>query len=67
VKDSLLSPRLGASWDPKGDGSTTVHASYGRYVAAINNGIAGSTSAVGTPAIFAYFYDGDPINDGGRS
>ncbi len=65
VKDSLFSPRLGASWDPKGDGSTTIRASYGRYVAAVNNGIAGSTSAAGVPGIFAYFYDGDPINDGG--
>ncbi|HWB29674.1 MAG TPA: carboxypeptidase regulatory-like domain-containing protein [Vicinamibacterales bacterium] len=65
VKDSLLSPRLGASWDPKGDGSTTIRASYGRYVAAVNNGIAGSTAAAGTPGIVAYFYDGDPINDGG--
>jgi len=36
AKDSLISPRLGLSWDPTGSGRTTVRASGGRYVDAIN-------------------------------
>jgi outer membrane receptor protein involved in Fe transport len=64
ARDSALSPRLGLVWDPTGEGRWSVNGSYGRYVAGINNAIADSTSPAGTPAIFAYFYEGPPINAG---
>jgi Carboxypeptidase regulatory-like domain/TonB dependent receptor-like, beta-barrel len=64
AKDSMLSPRAGVAWHPAGDERTTIRATAGRYVAAINNGIAGTTAPAGTPSILAYFYDGPGINDG---
>ena len=66
AKDSAWSPRLGVSWDPKGNGVWTVTASYGRYVAAIANNIADSSSPAGTPAVYAYYYLGPAINATGR-
>jgi hypothetical protein len=65
AKDSAFSPRLGVVFDPKGDGRWGVHASYGKYVAAIANSIADSASPGGTPSILAYFYQGPGINTGG--
>jgi hypothetical protein len=62
--DSALSPRLGLVWDPTGTGRTSVNASFAKYVAGLSNPIADSTSPAGTPAIFAYFYEGPAINDG---
>jgi hypothetical protein len=64
ANDSMLAPRLGVVWDPKGDGRTSVNASFSRYAAALSNTIAGSGSAAGNPAILAYLYFGDPINTG---
>jgi outer membrane receptor protein involved in Fe transport len=63
--DSAFSPRLGLVWDPAGNGRTSINASFGRYVAGINNSVAGSASPAGSPAILAYFYDGPAINAGG--
>jgi outer membrane receptor protein involved in Fe transport len=65
VRDSAFSPRLGMTWDPRGDGVWSVNTSYGRYVAAIANSIADSASPAGTPATFAWFYLGPNINTGG--
>ena len=62
AKDSAFSPRLGVVFDPKGDGRWSVHASYGKYVAAVANSIADSASPGGTPSILAYFYQGPGIN-----
>ena len=33
--DSKISPRLGATWDAKGDGDLVFNAGYGTYVAAL--------------------------------
>jgi outer membrane receptor for ferrienterochelin and colicin len=65
AKDSAFSPRLGLVWDPTGRGQMSVNASYAKYVAGLSNPIADSTSPAGTPAIFAFFYQGPAINDGG--
>ena len=62
ARDSAFSPRVGLVWDPSGEGRWSVNASYGRYVAGLNNAIADSSSPAGTPAIFAYFYQGPAIN-----
>jgi hypothetical protein len=59
-----LTPRLGLAWDPEGAGRTSITASFGRYVAALNNGLAGAASPAGNPAIMAYFYGGPAINTG---
>lgn len=64
ASDSAFSPRLGVVWDPAGNGRTSINASFGRYVAGINNSVAGSASPAGSPAILAYFYDGPAINTG---
>jgi hypothetical protein len=61
--DSMLSPRLGVVFDPKGDGRTTINASFSRYVAALAGSVAEGASPAGTPSILAYAYFGDPIND----
>lgn len=62
ASDSGFAPRLGVVWDPRGDGRWNVTASYGRYLAALANNIADSSSPAGTPALFAYFYLGPEIN-----
>lgn len=67
VDDSAWSPRLGATYDPKGDGEWLFSAYYGQYVSAIANTVADSSSAAGTPAILVFPYSGPgatPINVG---
>jgi hypothetical protein len=64
VDDSKVSPRIGVSYDLKGDGDWTFHATYGWYVAAIANSVGDASSAAGTPSIIAWDYLGDDINTG---
>ncbi|MEO6196018.1 MAG: TonB-dependent receptor, partial [Thermoanaerobaculia bacterium] len=64
VKDSKISPRVGATFDTRNDGRLVLHASYGQYVAAIANSIADSTSSAGAPATFQWAYAGPDINTG---
>jgi outer membrane receptor protein involved in Fe transport len=61
AKDSKISPRLSATWDPKGDGSMNVYASYGKYVSSIANSIGDQTANAGTPATIYYLYGSDTI------
>ena len=63
--DNRISPRLGLTYDLKGDGDWILNATVGRYVAAINNGAADQTSAAGTPAVFVSSYFGPAINVNG--
>jgi hypothetical protein len=62
--DSQVSPRLGLSYDVKGDGDIVVNASYGTYVAAIANtgNVADGASTGGALAGFFSFYQGPPVN-----
>ncbi|HVO52325.1 MAG TPA: carboxypeptidase regulatory-like domain-containing protein [Thermoanaerobaculia bacterium] len=61
--DSQFSPRLAASYDPKGDGTFRVTGSYARYVGQIQEGIAGSgATSAGSPASYYYYWAGAPIN-----
>ena len=62
--DDRLSPRIGASLDLKGDGRWLLHSGFSRYVSSLSNGVANDTAAGGAPALFIYFYTGDPINTG---
>ncbi len=62
--DTAWSPRLGVTWDPKGDGRMKFNASYARYVAAVQENFAGSASGAGNPAYFYYTYGGPDINTG---
>lgn len=64
ASDSNFSPRLAATWDPKGDGSWIINASYGKYVAGIANSVADSTSTAGAPATFQWAYGGPNVNTG---
>ncbi len=63
--DSKVSPRLGVSWDPKGDGDWTFNFSYANYVMVLaNTGNVANQSPGGQPAQFIWFYDGPDINVG---
>ncbi|MFN7990324.1 MAG: TonB-dependent receptor [Thermoanaerobaculia bacterium] len=62
--DSAFSPRLAANWDVKGDGRLRVGASYARYVGGQQENFVGGASAAGSPEIWVWYYEGDPINAG---
>ncbi len=62
VRDSKISPRVSATWDPKGDGDMNFSLGYGEYVAAVANSIADSQAAGGQPAYYNIFYGGPDIN-----
>ncbi len=62
VEDSAWSPRLGATWDVRGDGTWVANAGYARYVAAISTAMVDAGSAGGRTATFSYFYQGPAVN-----
>jgi len=59
--DSNISPRLGVTFDPSGDGKWQFQASYAKYVAALSNSVA-DVSPAGTPGSLSYLYTGPDIN-----
>ncbi|MFI5166720.1 MAG: carboxypeptidase regulatory-like domain-containing protein [Thermoanaerobaculales bacterium] len=59
--DSNISPRLGVTYDPTGNGKWQFSAGYAKYVAAINS-VASDVSAAGQPASLWYLYAGPDIN-----
>ena len=60
--DSKISPRLGVTFDPKGDGEWLFNASYGEYVMSISNSQGDASAAGGQPASLYYNYYGPDIN-----
>ncbi|HWM94799.1 MAG TPA: TonB-dependent receptor [Thermoanaerobaculia bacterium] len=60
--DSKLSPRLSATFDPKGDGDWIFNASYAEYVAALASTQANGTAQGGNPAAITWFWRGPSIN-----
>ena len=62
--DSKISPRLGLSYDVKGDGDLVINASLGSYVAAIANtgNVADGASTGGALAGFFTMYTGPQVN-----
>lgn len=67
AKDSAFSPRFGLIWDPTGRGQWTVTASAAKYVAAIANSVADSSSAGGNPQTRQFVYRGPSINAPGTT
>jgi outer membrane receptor protein involved in Fe transport len=57
-----ISPRLGVTWDPAGNGAWTVNGSYGVYVASLNSTIANGASIAGNPTTLQWAYTGPAIN-----
>jgi outer membrane receptor protein involved in Fe transport len=66
TKDSAFSPRLGANWNPDGQGRWLLNGSYGRYVAAVSGAIANSGSSAGSPASLQWAYTGPSFNQPGQ-
>jgi carboxypeptidase family protein/TonB-dependent receptor-like protein len=62
AQDSAFSPRAGVVWDPAGDQKWSVTASFAKYVAAIANSIADSSSPAGNPQQFRFVYRGPNVN-----
>jgi hypothetical protein len=60
--DQAWSPRLAASFNPKGDGKWTFNAGFARYVMPVTSGIADLGSGAGRSASFQYVYRGPAIN-----
>ena len=65
ANDSAWSPRLGIVWDPTGDGDWSVTTSFAKYVAALTNGVANTSSGAGNPDTYQFAYRGPSINAGG--
>jgi hypothetical protein len=63
VKDAAISPRISASFTPKGNDQWTATASYAKYVSAIASGV-GDVSAGGNPATIDFDYLGPAVNTG---
>jgi outer membrane receptor protein involved in Fe transport len=51
-------PRLGLSFDPKGDGVNIIHATYAQYSGRYSEAQVGGNSPVGSPAVISRFYTG---------
>jgi len=62
ARDSAFSPRIGVIWDPKGNGDWAVTGSFAKYVSAVANTIADSSSQAGAPSSFQWAYNGPAIN-----
>jgi outer membrane receptor for ferrienterochelin and colicin len=62
LKDSQWSPRLGVSWDIKGNGSWVANAGYARYVMGVNGAVVDSGSQGGRTALYAWTYAGPALN-----
>ena len=62
AKDSGFSPRFAVTYDPTGDSTWTVNASYGKYIAGLANNIADAGSNGGVASAYVFDYFGPAIN-----
>ncbi|MEO6487627.1 MAG: TonB-dependent receptor, partial [Thermoanaerobaculia bacterium] len=62
VDDSAFSPRLGGSYDVKGDGAHRFTASYSKYASKVDQGAGDATSQGGRYASYYWDYRGPAIN-----
>ncbi len=60
--DSRVSPRLGATWDPTGNGDLLFNLGFAYYVTGITQGIANNAGAGGEPAWTKLWYEGPCVN-----
>ena len=67
VTDSAWSPRLGVTFDPTGGDVWSITGSVSKYVTAISNSIADSSSAAGQPEERQFVYRGPSINPPGTT
>jgi len=61
IDDSRLSPRLGLSWDLRGDGGLILNASAARYASSIRYTIANQGTGAGRPTSLGWLYLGPPV------
>ena len=57
-----FSPRVGFTWDVRGDGRWLLNAAVARYATAINSNIADAASSGGRPVTYVYDYLGPAVN-----
>ena len=62
--DAKFSPRLGITYDIRGDGRFKANASYSTYVSRIQETVGGGAGG-GNPAYIGYYYTGDQIGGAG--
>lgn len=67
VDDSAFSPRLGATYDVKGDSAHRITASYAKYASKVDQGPADATSFGGRYASYYWDYRGPEINGPGTT
>ncbi|HQU33152.1 MAG TPA: TonB-dependent receptor [Thermoanaerobaculaceae bacterium] len=60
----LFSPRLGATFDLKHDGSWLANVGYAQYVGAFITQVADAASAAGRQASYSFLYQGPAVNTG---
>ncbi|HYI08083.1 MAG TPA: TonB-dependent receptor [Thermoanaerobaculia bacterium] len=65
VDDSAISPRLAATFDPTAQGRHRFSATYGRYVAKVEQGPADLTAPAGRYSYYFFDYEGPVINPAG--
>ncbi|MGE5198646.1 MAG: carboxypeptidase regulatory-like domain-containing protein [Rhodospirillaceae bacterium] len=63
--DGAFSPRLGVTYDVKGQGKWIGNLGFGHYVGMFNTQIADAASAAGRESNYSYWYQGPPINTTG--
>jgi len=62
LRDWQWSPRLGLSWDLRGDGKWIANTGFARYVMGVNGAVVDAGSAGGRTASFTWNYGGAAIN-----
>ncbi len=64
-KDSRITPRLNATFDPAGNGRNRLTASYAQYASRIVDGPGTASASAGSPATLYFRYLGPAINPTG--
>jgi outer membrane receptor protein involved in Fe transport len=57
--ETSFSPRLGATYDPFGNGKLRLGATYGKYVGRLAESVQGAGSSAGDTSWYGWYYEGD--------